>query len=518
MSTRREWAEASIQLDELKIVEDSKHSLKVQAVIVKSGVYDYPEGAAYKCPKELLKATRTARTAKLVVGPHPHTLMVMDQDHLFGGVEKPFWDRNKMRAVLNFDKDVTPESFQQRIRDATAEIGKALNVSIGFYYRPDHTTGMAKDVNTGKTRKYDFIMRGIVIDHVAVGDFRGRCRAPQCGIGIGIDGYLKQIYFQQNIVAKRGSQWCVIHHTPGPDYGKPLKGGCFATKEEADRMHRAIQARKHGGSADFYSDIGTFIQLDALTNEQYQLLFAAERPPKAWMDNCMSKSKSFADEPGAFCNWLWNEGPERLKQGFGGSSVQIHGGRENMSEEENGNEYDDCIKEKKAQGMSDAEAEEACKAFKPAEGTEGAQDEDEQTPWQKCIKKYTDKGKTVAEAIEACKAEGIAKTDAEESEEAQRQECIKGKMEIDGMTREEATEACTPTPEADQEGVESEEVLPTPLEQCVTNRMDTHGEGEAAATAWCKDELAGLHKPAEEIVDSITDLAEKERKLSRRRV
>ena len=42
-------------------------------------------------------------------------------------------------------------------------------------------------------------------------------------------------------VEKRGDKWCVIHCT-GPDAGKPIK--CFDSKEEAEAMHKAIQAQK----------------------------------------------------------------------------------------------------------------------------------------------------------------------------------------------------------------------------------------------------------------------------------
>ena len=48
-----------------------------------------------------------------------------------------------------------------------------------------------------------------------------------------------------NKVVKRGNRWCLIH-CHGPDIGKIIK--CFSPeeggKEAAERMHRAIQARK----------------------------------------------------------------------------------------------------------------------------------------------------------------------------------------------------------------------------------------------------------------------------------
>ena len=35
-------------------------------------------------------------------------------------------------------------------------------------------------------------------------------------------------------------------------------------------------------------------------------LLAAERPPSAWWDKCVSDAQSFADDPEAFCNWKWH--------------------------------------------------------------------------------------------------------------------------------------------------------------------------------------------------------------------
>lgn len=47
-------------------------------------------------------------------------------------------------------------------------------------------------------------------------------------------------------VVKRGNKYCVIHCS-GPNAGKVIK--CFPTKEQANKMHRAIQASKYGKKA-----------------------------------------------------------------------------------------------------------------------------------------------------------------------------------------------------------------------------------------------------------------------------
>jgi hypothetical protein len=169
----------NMKFDALQIVEDSKCCLKVNAVITKEGVYQYPDGRAYKCRMELLKATHTARNAKLTILNHPESLVIMSQGQIHGVIEKPFFDRNKMRAQLNFDKSVCPKDFVDSVRAGTT----SKDVSIGFYYQPDMTSGLWVD-EQGIKHPYDYIMRDIVIDHVAVGVLKGRCSYPDCGIGV----------------------------------------------------------------------------------------------------------------------------------------------------------------------------------------------------------------------------------------------------------------------------------------------------------------------------------------------
>lgn len=107
------------------------------------------------------------------------------------------------------------------------------------------------------------------------------------------DEYSEEIYEEdeeiEKKVAKRGNKWCVIHCT-GPDKGKPIK--CFDTKEEAEKMHRAIQAKKSLEKA---------------------------KPPKEWMERCMTAVKGKAKEPGALCNWIWNN----MKKDFDLADIKL---------------------------------------------------------------------------------------------------------------------------------------------------------------------------------------------------
>jgi hypothetical protein len=348
----------NMQLDQSQIVEDSKCCLKVNAVITKTGVYKYDDGWAYKSPMELLKATRTARYAKLTLHNHPPTKVIMTQKDLYGGIEKPFFDRDKIRATLNFDKDVVPNDLQQKIRDAV-EKKVGLDVSIGFYYSADFTPGIAQDVNTGENRSYDYIMRDILIDHVAVmldGSVKGRCTFPHCGIGVDtIMQRFDQIQAEGDKVVKRGDKWCVIH-CHGEEEGEVIK--CFETEEEAQAMHRAIQARKHG------------INMEETDQE---------KPPADWFEKCKAvisegMPEYTEEQVNAVCGNIWYHRPEQ--HGIGDAHVILKaliekGGIKSMSEKT------------------------------PA----GAQEE-EMTPLERCIKNRMEtKGETREQATEWCKAE-----------------------------------------------------------------------------------------------------------------
>jgi hypothetical protein len=166
------------------ITEDSHCCLKVDAVIAKEGIYDFPagpNGENRRClwsRDELKKASRTARAAKITILDHPPNKVVTAQEEIYGIVENAFYDRDRIRAKLNFDKEVCPPDFLEGIRAAAAKTGPPKDVSIGFYYVSDELPG------TWHGQRYDLVMRNMVIDHVASGVWKGRCSWPDCGIGV----------------------------------------------------------------------------------------------------------------------------------------------------------------------------------------------------------------------------------------------------------------------------------------------------------------------------------------------
>jgi len=352
----------NIRFDSVKVVEDNKNYLKVQAVITKEGVYDYPDGRAFKCRKELLKAVPSAISAKLTIYDHPDSMVIMSQDQIYGFIEKPYFDNDKIRANLAFNKKVTPPDFLAKI-----EKGLMRDVSIGFYYSPEFKQGHWN----GKT--YDYIMRDIVIDHVAAGVLRGRCSYPSCGIGV--DSYMRRIALD-----------------PFGEYTS--------------------------------------------------------------MQDCISKNQNKKD-PAAWCADIhhkitgkWpSEDSHKIKRG------------ENMSLEEmfypeRSKEFNECVKQRMADGMTRGEAEAHCQ---PA-----TLPKDEPKP-----------AKTL------------------DQEEAPSPPCPEGWHEVDGKCVKDEPPAAT----------EDQEVEPTPLEQCIASQMEGGDKTEEEARAWCEAELAGEHQEATDMID-----------------
>ena len=85
----------------------------------------------------------------------------------------------------------------------------------------------------------------------------------------------------------------------------------------------------------------------------------SERPPKKWWNNCIEAAREFADNPEAFCGWLWYHGEE---EGFGhirdaffkSAWIQIQkpfAGFKN---------FDDCIRHMREEGYDEESARRIC--------------------------------------------------------------------------------------------------------------------------------------------------------------
>ncbi|MBX5320866.1 DUF2213 domain-containing protein, partial [Candidatus Bathyarchaeota archaeon A05DMB-3] len=172
----RMYALKSLEAGKFEFREDDE-TLTVPAVITKEDVYDYDGMLVYEPAEEIEQAAFTAQNAWIVEN-HPAEVILTKAEDIKGTVSKAVFEEDRIKADLTFYKDRCSPQYLSDIKK-----GKVKSVSIGFFWEPEPRKGEFNG------KQYDYVMRDIFIDHVAVGSWTGRCSYPLCGIGI--DGKLK---------------------------------------------------------------------------------------------------------------------------------------------------------------------------------------------------------------------------------------------------------------------------------------------------------------------------------------
>ncbi len=172
------YALHSVAVQEFKLQED-EHTLTVPAVITREGVYDYDGMLVYEPAEEVEKAAFTAANA-WIVEEHPPEVILVDPAHIRGTVREPVFVEDRIKADLVFYKDRSSPKYLEEIKT-----GRAKSVSIGFFFKAFPEKGEFKG------KPYDYVKRDILIDHVAVGSWTGKCSYPTCGIGVDTKSSLK---------------------------------------------------------------------------------------------------------------------------------------------------------------------------------------------------------------------------------------------------------------------------------------------------------------------------------------
>ena len=133
----------------------------------------------------------------------------------------------------------------------TEVIDDTLYVLANIYGDNDTSRKARKEIESGVLKSYSISGRALE-NHVECNDASCYNRITKmdlfavciCDRGANPDAFftiLSKAQYVEKVVEERNGQYCVMH-CHGPDAGKPIK--CFDTKEEADRMHRAIQAHQ----------------------------------------------------------------------------------------------------------------------------------------------------------------------------------------------------------------------------------------------------------------------------------
>jgi hypothetical protein len=172
----RMYALKSVEAGKFEVEEDAE-TLTVPAVITREDVYDYDGMLVYEPAEEIEEATLTAQNA-WVVENHPSEVILTKAEDIKGTVAKAVFEEDRIKADLTFYKDRCSPQYLNDIKK-----GRIKSVSIGFFWEPEPRKGEFNG------KHYDYVMRSIFIDHVAVGSWTGRCSYPLCGIGI--NGKLK---------------------------------------------------------------------------------------------------------------------------------------------------------------------------------------------------------------------------------------------------------------------------------------------------------------------------------------
>jgi hypothetical protein len=170
------YALKSLEAGKFEVKEDDE-SLTVPAVITREDVYDYDGMLVYEPAEEIEQAAFTAQNAWIVEN-HPPEVILTKAEDIRGRVVVASFEEDRIKADLTFYKNRCSLQYLADIKK-----GRIKSVSIGFFWEPEPRKGEFNG------KHYDYVMRNIFIDHVAVGSWTGRCSYPLCGIGI--DGKLK---------------------------------------------------------------------------------------------------------------------------------------------------------------------------------------------------------------------------------------------------------------------------------------------------------------------------------------
>lgn len=180
----RKFAVDYARLDSKVIAEDD-NSLTMEAVIAREIVHKYDDGMAYKPADELEQAAWTAEGRHVTILEHPATGLLQRREDVHGKILNAHFVRDLhdpktsrpcgrgIKATIKWDKRKVPDHVVGDIKK-----GSLRDVSIGFTYDEDHTSG------EWNGQKYDYVQRNIFIDHVVAPCELGRCPSPYCGIAV----------------------------------------------------------------------------------------------------------------------------------------------------------------------------------------------------------------------------------------------------------------------------------------------------------------------------------------------
>lgn len=183
---------AELNPDSISSITDPNHgpiTIFHDVVIASEIVQPYPDGKAFKCRDELEAYAWTVEGRWVKAGGHPEDAIISDRSDVNGRTINSHYVKNLkdpktgrpnragVRADIQiFDKKIAPDLLEAMKK------GTKRDVSIGFFYTADKTSGKVSD-GPFKDEAYDYVQRNMFHDHLAVAIDNGRCPSPYCGLG-----------------------------------------------------------------------------------------------------------------------------------------------------------------------------------------------------------------------------------------------------------------------------------------------------------------------------------------------
>jgi hypothetical protein len=166
-----------VEFDSASKIREDGERLFVPAIFTRESILPFVEGRGYRPAVELAKSKAVETLARSMAVPYTHisTVFVQNQDDICGYVENVKFDAkiNGLVGDLRFEKKDCDEAFLERVRS-----GSLKDVSVAYISVEDFTPGQFGN------EPYDFVQRGFVFGHVAVGVPEGRCPSPFCGMNV----------------------------------------------------------------------------------------------------------------------------------------------------------------------------------------------------------------------------------------------------------------------------------------------------------------------------------------------
>jgi hypothetical protein len=229
------------EIDGTKIISETDDELVVPAILAREAVLQYADGKAYRPADEIQKSLFTFDGAWITEAKHPEHLILTQPQQIKGRIMKPLWDVDikGARGEVHIDKRKASPQFVADVKS-----GAKKDVSIGLLFEQVFTPGEFEG------KKYDYVQRNILINHVAVGIPVGRGTRDGFPCGICVDAALPT----ETAIKATADPWEETEESIRSGHGNAEQAETCRTTDFDGKLPAGIQAIycKKKGSEDWY--------------------------------------------------------------------------------------------------------------------------------------------------------------------------------------------------------------------------------------------------------------------------